>query len=1083
MLVPVEGCVGGVRQAKGVRVLLLGPLEVRGDGDRPVEVAGTRLRALLARLAMEPGRVVQADVLTAAIWDERPPAGSGNALQALVSRLRRVIGGGLVEGHPAGYRLVAGSADVDAIRFEQLVAAGRESADLAMLREAEALWRGPALADLLELPFAVGAAVRLEELRLSATVDRLSFELAAGNDVLGELRPLATAHPLAEGLQGVLIRALYAAGRQADALGAYERTRHRLADELGIDPSAELRDLHLAVLRHDPDLPRLRHQRRRNLRAQVTSFVGREEDLVQLAKALGAARLVTVIGPGGVGKTRLAVEAAGQSAGIAPDGVWLVELAAVADPLEVASAVLTGIGVREVGLLESSSGDASARLDAVSRLVEFFTRQRALLILDNCEHLVAAVAELVDRLLGSCPELRILATSRESLAIGGEHLYPIRPLRWPAQQRPADATGDLAAFSAVRLFVERAAAVRPDFVLDQANGVAVVEICRRLDGMPLAIELAAARMRALSVEQIAAKLDDRFALLRSGSRTALARHRTLRAVIEWSWALLSAAERELAMRLAVFPAGATLNALDSVAAVTGDRAGDTESMLDSASRSSVDVPGVFDVLAGLVDKSLVERTGERYRMLETIRSYGIERLAATGRGPAIRGEHARYFLRLAVTADADLRTADQLAALTRLAAEHDNILAALRFAVDTEDIDLGVRLLAAMFWFWDLRGSQTERRHWTHAVLDIPGEVSDTLRAVTCVLQGLMQLETGAVEAGERAVTQGIDLSRRPGGLDEAPGRALLLIAPAFLPGPVAAHVAKGIPAQLSGWERGMTLLSTANGGGVAGVFDRLEEARREFETLGERFGLASTLRAQAEHHMRCGDIWAAVAALTQAVGPIEELGVAGDRAEVFAELATALGRTGELDRARVALREAWERAEEGQETRTTAYVRLARAEFLLRCGNRDAAGRELDAAESDFARTVYRARARVLCGGYRAMIAVLDGDTATARRVLDEAVAPGANGVEMPDLAAVAHMYAAVAVHDGAPAQAAYLVGVAAALTGTEDRSGYDNLLRPAERARELLGARAYVAAYGRGAALMQGAAIEVIRSAPLQA
>ncbi len=469
-----------------MRVLLLGPFEVRDDVDRPVEVAGTRVRALLARLALEPGRLVPSDVLTTAIWDERPPANSANALQALVSRSRKVLGGGLVEGHRAGYRLLVDPAAVDAVRFEQLAREGRESADLAMLREAEAMWRGPALTDLLELPFAAAAAVRLDQLRLAATEERLGLELAAGDDVLGELQPLAEAHPLAERLQGLLVRALYAAGRQSEALEAYEDTRRRLAEELGIDPSAELTGLQLAVLRQDPDLPVLRRRRRSNLRARLTSFVGREDDLAAVAKALEIARLVTVVGPGGVGKTRLAVEAAAtaaQSGGTAPDGVWLVELAAVTDPLDIDSAVLLAVGARETGATEPP----------LDRLLEFFGRQRALLVLDNCEHLVAAVAELVDELLGSCPELRVLATSREPLGIGGEQLLPIRPLPWP------DAGDDAAGYPAVRLFAERAAAVRPDFALDRANVAAVVEICRRLDGMPLAIELAAARLRALDV--------------------------------------------------------------------------------------------------------------------------------------------------------------------------------------------------------------------------------------------------------------------------------------------------------------------------------------------------------------------------------------------------------------------------------------------------------------------------------------------------------------------------------------------------------------------------------------------------------
>ncbi|MEV2224954.1 BTAD domain-containing putative transcriptional regulator [Nocardia vinacea] len=716
-----------------MRVLLLGPFEVRDDEDRPLRIAGVKVRALLARLAMEPGRVVPADALADAIWDGRPPDNGANALQAWVSRVRRAVGTARVEGLAPGYRLVIDPVDVDVVRFERLAAAGRESDDLAALREAESLWRGPALTELLELRFAADAAVRLDESRLGAAEHRLGLEVAVGNDVLDEVRALAEAHPLTERIQGLLIRALYAAGRQVDALAAFERTRDRLGDELGIDPSPELSELHLSILRQESAVPR----RRTNLRAQVTSFVGREDDVADLTARLAAARLITIVGPGGAGKTRLAVEVGERVSG----GIWLVELAAVRDPEQVASAVLTTIGVREVGVLEPSAGDP------VDRLAEFLAQQHVLLILDNCEHLVDAVAELVDRLLGACPELRVLATSRESLAVDGEHIHQIHPLSWPDDAAAAES------FSAVRLFVERARAVRPDFALDAGTALAVVEICRRLDGLPLAIELAAARLRALSVGQIAAKLDDRFTLLGRGSRTAQARHRTLRAVIEWSWAPLSEPERELVMWLAAFPAGASLDAVDDL-----------------------------ELLTGLVDKSLVERGGERYRMLETIRSYALERLAESGREEAVRGRQAQYLLRLAESAESELRSAAQLDALARLDVERDNIAAALRFAVDTGAVELGIRLIAAMFWYWTLRGIHSERPHWMRAVAELRGEVPDELRALRGVLDGLSRYEGGAIEDGMRAVVSGLEIARSSG-LPSGPARTVLLVAPAFLEG------------------------------------------------------------------------------------------------------------------------------------------------------------------------------------------------------------------------------------------------------------------------------------------------------------
>ncbi|MFE9323192.1 BTAD domain-containing putative transcriptional regulator [Nocardia sp. NPDC052278] len=1012
-----------------MRVLLLGPFEVRDDEDRPLRIAGVKVRALLARLAMEPGRVVPADALADAIWDGRPPDNGANALQALVSRVRRAVGTARVEGLAAGYRLVIDPVDVDVVRFERLAAAGRESDDLAALREAEALWRGPALTELLELRFAADAAVRLNELRRGAAEHRLGLEVAAGNDVLDEVRVLAEAHPLTERIQGLLIRALYAAGRQADALAAFERTRDRLSDELGIDPSPELSELHLAILRQESAAPR----RRTNLRAQVTSFVGREEDVAELTARLAAARLITIVGPGGAGKTRLAVEVGER----ASRGVWLVELAAVRDPEQVASAVLTTIGVREVGVLEPSAGDP------VDRLAEYLAHQHVLLILDNCEHLVDAVAELVDRLLGACPQLRVLATSRESLAVDGEHIHQIRPLPVP------DDVADAESFPAIRLFVERARAVRPDFALDAGTALAVVEICRRLDGLPLAIELAAARLRALSVGQIAAKLDDRFTLLGRGSRTAQARHRTLRAVIEWSWAPLSEPERELVMWLAVFPAGAILDAVDDL-----------------------------ELLAGLVDKSLVELGGERYRMLETIRSYALERLAESGREGVVRDRQAQYSLRLAESSEAELRSAGQLDALARFDSERGNISAALRFAVDTGAVELGIRLIAAMFWYWTLRGIHTERLHWMRAVLELRGEVPDELRALRGVLDGLSRYESGAIDDGIRAVAAGIEIARGSGDLPSGPTGTVLLVAPAFLEGQGLSTSWPG----LVGWERGITLL--LGGTSIA----QLVSAKKEFESVGERFGLSTTLQSIADDQMRHGDLPGAITSLTRAAAAFEELGNAGDAAAVWAEAATALARLGEFDRAETALARAGQHVEAAAEPGTATYVRLARAEYFLRRGDRKAALRELDRAETGLVNTAFGTRIRARSASFRALIAILDNDPARARRVLDaatkgliiggDAATTISSGAQPDDLAMFAHLYAALAMLDGNPTAAAHLLGAAAAMLGTEDLRGYDNLVAPADRARAALGADAFTAAYGSTAGLHPTAAIEFLLS-----
>jgi predicted ATPase len=478
---------------------------------------------------------------------------------------------------------------------------------------------------------------------------------------VADLEGLLAASPTRETLAALLMRALAADGRRGAALTVYERTRERLADELGADPSPPLAALHLELLRAngrpapgaataagpaDPD-------RVGNLPAALTSFLGREGDLGGVGALLREHRLVTLTGPGGAGKTRLAVEAARMTlAGDAspaetafPGGAWLAELAPVTDPADVAPAVLGAFGLREQALLVTrqlharpanrpaagtgapGTGEADdGQEDALERLIGALAGRRALLVLDNCEHLIAAAATLADRVLAHCPGLRVLATSREPLNIIGEALWPVGPLA----ESPAE-----------RLFAERAAAGAPGFALTAGNAPAVSRNCRALDGMPLAIELAAARTRTMMPAHIADRLDQRFRLLTGGSRTALPRHQTLRAVVDWSWDLLDDGERALLRRLSVFTGGAALEAAERVCAAAPVAAED-----------------VLDLLTALADKSLlvVRQTedGPRYRMLETIREYGRERLAEAGETEPLRRAHAAYFLRFAERAQPHL---------------------------------------------------------------------------------------------------------------------------------------------------------------------------------------------------------------------------------------------------------------------------------------------------------------------------------------------------------------------------------------------------------------------------------------------
>ena len=580
-----------------MQIGILGSFEVRTDDGAVADVPGARLRALLIALALEPGRVVSKATLIDWIWGEQLPADTANALQRLVSRLRKALPEGSIEGQPGGYRLTVEPDAVDAVRFERLVAQARDaegSRRVRLLREALALWRGAAMADVgLEDSEALDAAVaRLERLRLAALEDRFDAEIGLGQagELIAELTDLVAAHPVRERLVAALMRALAAAGRDTEALLVYERTRETVADLLGADPSPELSAVHVALLRGE--LGRREEIRKTNVRAELTSFVGREADVAAVRELIAERRLTTLIGPGGSGKTRLATETARTLLGDLPDGVWLVELAAIGADGDVVQATLAGLGLRDALL------GAAPSADPVDGLIAAIREREALLILDNCEHVIESAAAFADRVLGECRRLRILATSREPLGITGEALWQTEPLALP-DASPGASPGEIASSPAIRLLRDRAGAVRKDLGGDARTLSAMARICRALDGMPLAIELAAARLRTMTVEQLANRLDDRFRLLTSGSRTALPRHKTLRAVVDWSWDLLTEAERMVLRRLSVFSGGASLEAAERVCvARTGERP------------SAVEQDEVLELLTSLAEKSLLRTEGD-----------------------------------------------------------------------------------------------------------------------------------------------------------------------------------------------------------------------------------------------------------------------------------------------------------------------------------------------------------------------------------------------------------------------------------------------------------------------------------------
>ena len=706
-----------VQRSGRIQIGILGPLQVRVDGT-PVAIAGSRLRRLLLRLAVDAGRSVSWSELLDAVWtrDEIRPDGATNALQSLVSRLRRALGdAGCIEARPGGYGLTADRADVDAYRFGDLAAAGRRQLRageveeaLATLEEALALWLGRPLIDADGAEYADAVIARLAEQRIGATGDLFDAHIALGRaaDVVAQLEELAAGDLLQEAFTGRLMTALAAAGRTAEALAAYERLRERLADELGVDPDPRLQAQHLALLRGEIPVATTESapapRRATNIRTALTSFIGRDDELSRIGELLDHGRLTTIVGPGGAGKTRLSAQVATAWEKRCADGVWMVELAPVTDEVNIPQAVLGALGLKEVKLLDRRN-DVTAR-DSVDRLFETLRDADTLLVIDNCEHLIAAVAGWVHEVLARCPGVKILATSREPLGIVGESLCVIPPLGLP----PADVTAEQAPiYPAVQLLIERAEAVSAGWRVDAENVGAVVEIVRRLDGLPLAIELAAARLRVLPATEIAARLGDRFRLLTGGNRTAMPRHRTLRAVVEWSWDLLSPAERLLAERLSVFPAGTTEEA---AVAICGD------GILPAA-----DIP---DLLMTLVDKSLlqvVQGPTLRYRMLETIREYGVERLAERGEVEAARTSHGRYFAALAGRLEPVLRSREQLQAMRTVADEHDNTVAALRFLGESGDLDRAVEMALAQIWHWSATGSDNEIVTWMEFLLGLPG--------------------------------------------------------------------------------------------------------------------------------------------------------------------------------------------------------------------------------------------------------------------------------------------------------------------------------------------------------------------------
>jgi predicted ATPase/DNA-binding SARP family transcriptional activator len=1057
-----------------VRVALLGELEVLSDAGETLDVRGAKLRALLAVLSLSPGRPVSTEQIVDALWGEDPPQGVRNGLQGLVSKLRKALRDpGLIETKGTGYVLAVAPEAVDVYRFERLVddashavASGDHERALELFVQADRLWRGDVLGEFAYDDFAAATITRLTELRLVAIEERMECELALGRHqgAIAVLEQLVGDHPLRERLRGLLMVALYRGGRQADALRVFQEGRAVLAEELGLDPGPELRRLEAAVLAQDPALDRPADApvgpaaERRGVPVPLTPLVGRERELVEVAGAIERQRLVTLVGPGGVGKTRLALEAARRAESNMRDGAVLVEFAPVGDPESVAPAIAAAIGAPDP-----------------SRLAQIICDHQLLMVFDNCEHVIDVAASLVDDLLQRCPNLRVLATSREALRITGEEVWPVPPLGRD---------------DAAQLFVQRAHAAGAQLDVSDDLHPVVSEICARLDGLPLAIELAAARTRAFPVSKLAERLDDRFRVLTGGSRTALPRQQTLRAVVDWSYDLLFDDQRRVFERLSVFPAGCTLDAAVTVCA------------------DDVVAPDeVEELLEALVDKSLVTvvRTGHdvRYVQLQTLLHYGREKLAEHGDAPLARDRMAAYCAELCDRSLDAFRGSDQRAWLAAVSAENDNLRAALDWAIATDDADVALRIAGGVFWPLWLWGRVTEAKRWLDDAFACRGLAATRTSAVASLGRAWIDYLAGYPEAVDDAFDAATAAFREAGdsqGLGLALGfRAELALARARLP-EAASHRAEGNrvlestlpdPFSRGSIEYGRSMLALLAGDSVEA--DAAARAAIDaFAASGSAVMEGIAWGRLAESHLRHGRFADAAEGLERAIQLNAELGLTGQLVIQTARLGIVHMAAGDLDAARTANDRALEMARRSMDgvslgTATSSVARLAlRASRLEEASaiatealGIYAAGAEVDADHDGspvLGIPTGAANAYLVLG----FVAERNGDGAEAWRLhirgLEHAVATH----EVPPVAAAMEGLAGAALVNGDGSLAATLLGHASRLREEAAMGAGEHEQHEIDRIRgatmDALGDDAFSAAFEHGRRLDAEDALELV-------
>jgi predicted ATPase/DNA-binding SARP family transcriptional activator len=1058
-----------------LRVTLLSAFQA-SRGEVAVIVPGARLQGLLVRLALAGGRAVESGVLVAAIWPEELPAGPAHALQSLVTRLRRALGSaGDVAQVAGGYRLEVDPADVDVLRFEQLAVAGRErlragdtQAAAVLLSEALALWGDqPGAEPAAVASVAPAAATQLAHTSVEAVVDLAAAELSLGRAeaATDRLTSLLAEQPVNERLAGVLMDALAAQGRQAEALALYERIREALADVLGSDPGTALRERHLRLLRAEPLTSSADPTSNgpSNLPAPLTSFIGRDDDLTRVNALLTGGRLVTVLGPGGAGKTRLAVEAARRRRHEYRDGTWMIDLSSVTEPAKITTAVLAGVGRRSGTIFETHQWAGDDELDV---LVEQLGNGECLLLVDNCEHLIDAVAHLVAGLLSRCPRLCVLATSREPLAVDGEALVPLGPLPLP---EPDDDVEQALQVASVQLFAERSAAVRAGFTIDASTLSEVVRVVRALDGLPLALELAAARLRTLSLPELADGLSDRFGLLTTGSRTAPPRHRTLHAVIAWSWDLLSRRERTIAERVSILPGGVTKDSATAVCAGTDVTPGE-----------------IPELLAALVDRSLLQLASApgRYRMLETLREYGRERLVESGELGTVRDLAADYFAELAAHQDSRLHGPGQLAAMTVISDEYDNVLAALRRWCDVGDATRAITFALTLTWYWQMAGRNPDATYWLGEALAVPGEPTlarDCAHMVLLLSRADLRPGASDEEAAEEE-NQMRELATRLLASPELPSRygvygPFLL---AFLREEKTALVVfERLADGGDVWVSGLAHLFRAefgNGGELGTTRADVEAALVCFQQVGDRWGRAAALPLRAQLRQYDGDLDGALADLRETRSLVDEFGSLSLIDEVDGDLrwADLHLRRDEIYLAMTMLASARERALHASSQRLLARVHARAAGFRVRLGDLEQARELLDDAKRRLHgdSTSSSDQVRTLISSVRTSLCLELGDLTGAETMLAKAYAAALECRDLPLLSLVAVNAAAVADAHGLHRTSAVLLGAASRLRGAHDRT--DKQIRDlSDRAQVALGEEAFAAAYGSGWELGTTAAV----------